>query len=548
MPPTPFAQRLPPTAFAQRFPEVCSRRLRGLDARAAGALRVAAQSLSRGAAAEAELRLFSLGAIAPQHPEISLWHARALAQLGRDAESEALLVALREQCPDDPQTWLESAHLALAGEHSALGARYLARALELADRDPWLLDQAMRLADAQGLHAAALHAADCLIACRAPGSAAQMSRARALTALGRTADAAASWRQMIATKRSPERAYWSLTDLKTERLDDAEFGQLSTLVERSTAPAFERALAWFAFGQAAEHRGAWAVAYAALLKANALVRALEPWDPPAFFGQLDAIAAAFAAPDAAPDSGFGREVIFIVGLPRSGSTLVEQVLAAHPEVEAASELPSLGQVIAEESARRGCAFPVWVADASPADWRRLGQRYLALTARWRQRRPRATDKLPENWLYVGAIRAMLPGARIIDCRRDPLEMLWSCWRQRFAPGRVSWAQDFAWAADYWHGYTRLAAQWSALHPMHYRTQSLEALLADPQTQMRGLLDSLDLRFDQACLQPHLADRAVRTASAAQVRQPMRMPASRSAQYGDLLDPLRAEIARVAMAQ
>jgi hypothetical protein len=84
--------------------------------------------------------------------------------------------------------------------------------------------------------------------------------------------------------------------------------------------------------------------------------------------------------------------------------------------------------------------------------------------------------------------------------------------------------------------------------LHYRTQSVEALLADPQTQVRGLLDSLDLRFDQACLQPHLADRAVRTASAAQVRQPMRMPASRSAQYGALLDPLRAEITRAAMAQ
>jgi hypothetical protein len=257
------------------------------------------------------------------------------------------------------------------------------------------------------------------------------------------------------------------------------------------------------------------------------------------------IAATAGALATAPVVGRGDDgsaVIFIVGLPRSGSTLVEQVLAAHPMVEAASELNAMQRVIGEEDRRRACVYPMWVDSTTAADWVRLGARYLELTARWRRERPRFTDKLPGNWLYAPAIRAMLPGARIIDCRRDPIETLWSCWRQRFAPGLVSWAQDFAWLGRYWRDYLRVADVLQERCGDAYRVQSLAALVAEPEAQIRELLAFCGLPFDARCLAPERAERAVRTASAAQVRQPMRMPRPRAPDYGALLDTLRAAVA------
>src|SRR5690606_36634459 len=134
---------------------------------------------------------------------------------------------------------------------------------------------------------------------------------------------------------------------------------------------------------------------------------------------------------APPDPSLGGEVVFIVGMPGSGSTLFEQILAAHPQVEGASELPDLELVLRAESTQRGRPFAVWGEQAGADDWRRLGRDYLLRTARWRERRPRFTDKMPEKWLYAGVLRAMLPAATVIETRRDPLETAWSCYRQHF---------------------------------------------------------------------------------------------------------------------
>ena len=124
-------------------------------------------------------------------------------------------------------------------------------------------------------------------------------------------------------------------------------------------------------------------------------------------------------------AGLGSEVIFVVGLPRSATTLTEQILAGHSQVEGASELPYLGRVIEQESRRRGRSFPDWVSTATADDWARMGQAYLHMSACWRTSKPVATDKLPANWCYVGAALWMLPAARVIDCRRDPAETCWS---------------------------------------------------------------------------------------------------------------------------
>ncbi len=257
--------------------------------------------------------------------------------------------------------------------------------------------------------------------------------------------------------------------------------------------------------------------------------------------------ARFDTPLAQPlDEEFGKEVIFIVGLPRSGSTLIEQVLGAHADVEGAGELPDLGALIGEESRRRGLAFPDWIGDMSAQDWQSLGQRYLDRTARWRANSRVSTDKMPGNWLLIDAIRAMLPGARIIDCRRDALETCWSCLRQIF------WhAHEYSYAMDdvarYWAVHDRVLRIWQKRYFSHLREQVHERLLAEPEQQIRELLDFCDLPFDAACLRPHESTRSVATASAGQVREPIRQRTTHADHYGALLDPLREALQRATCA-
>jgi len=254
----------------------------------------------------------------------------------------------------------------------------------------------------------------------------------------------------------------------------------------------------------------------------------------------DAALAATTALPAPTDPELGREVIFIVGLPRSGSTLFEQILASHPDVEGASELPDLGEVIQSESVRRGQPYPQWIAQATAEDWQRLGRDYLQRTARWRARRPRFTDKMPDNWKHAGILRAMLPGATVIDVRRDRLETAWSCFRQQFYR-LPDFSADLADIAVYLRGCERAMDTWRGRDPAHVRLHRYEALLADPEAGIRALLGDCGLAFDPACLAFHQSRRSVRTASAAQVRQPLRADTARAGRYGALLDPLRAAL-------
>ncbi|MEO7432557.1 MAG: sulfotransferase, partial [Dokdonella sp.] len=154
-------------------------------------------------------------------------------------------------------------------------------------------------------------------------------------------------------------------------------------------------------------------------------------------------------------------------------------------------------------------------------------------------RPRFTDKLPDNWTRIDAIRRMLPGAAVIDCRRDPLETCWSCYKQLFAPGRADYTYDFAELATYFNDYVRFTDHSAKRYPEHVRTQQYELLVADARTQITALLAFCGLPFDAACIDFHRAGRAIRTPSAAQVRRPLSAATARSTQYGELLDELRA---------
>jgi len=356
---------------------------------------------------------------------------------------------------------------------------------------------------------------------------------------GHTEQAADAYRGLLAEQPWAGMAWWGLADLKSIRFTDDDIERMQAALRHPRATEDDLIATGFAFAKALDDQGRFAESLAALAQANAIARRRQRWNAAAFSSGITAVNAAFTpAPEAAPET-LGREAIFIVGLPRSGSTLVEQILASHPSVAGAGELADVPQVLAEESRRRGRPFPQWVAAMQPADWERLGRRYLERTAHWRQQRPIFTDKLPNNWIYIGAIRAMLPGAHIVCCRRDPLETCFSCYRQRLANNEYT--RSFDDLASFWHDFDRSVRHWSGLHASRVYEHRYEALLADAEQQIRRLLGFCDLPFDPACLRFHETRREIRSPSATQVRQPLRQDTARTAHYGALLNPLRVAL-------
>jgi hypothetical protein len=229
-------------------------------------------------------------------------------------------------------------------------------------------------------------------------------------------------------------------------------------------------------------------------------------------GLLDSLAGA-GDPDSAP--------IFILGLPRSGSTLLEQVLASHPSVEGTAELPYVGRVATSLNGRRhGINYPEAMLELSAPDLAALGADYLA-RARLHRRTaaPRFIDKMPNNFPNVGLIALMLPNARIIDARRHPLDACLSCYRQLFAKGQ-NFTYDLTEIGEYYLQYQRMMDHWDLVLPGRVLTVQYEDVVSDFEREVRRLLDFCGLPWVEDCLRFYDSERPVRTPSAEQVRQPI----------------------------
>ena len=502
----------------------------------------AARAIRDGAADLARKLLDEVLAQTPEHPE-------ALRLLGilhnshrRHAQAQAVLLRALAQRPDDPLILsdLGSAQQGCGQSEAAYASWRRAGELDPRSPMPWFnLGRNLQLQGASEEAVAALQQA----CARAPQMLpAQILLGDALVHLGRIDEAERHYRAALHLHPACGDAWRGLANIKTRPLSDADRERLSALLGSGGIADTDRIAIGYALGKSCEDAGRYPEAFSALKTANARLKAASPWNAAGFSAMVDAALATTAQLPAPIEPELGHEAILIVGLPRSGSTLFEQILAAHPQVEGASELPDLGEVLQEESQRRGLAFPQWVPAASAQDWQRLGQQYLDRTSRWRNRRPRFTDKMPENWLYAGVLRAMLPGARVIDARREPVEAGWSCYKQQFYR-LPHFSCDLADIGAYLLDCARAMTLWQQRDPLHIRTQSYEALLADPESEIRELLAFCDLPFDAACLDYHQAKRSVRTPSATQVRQPLRRDTARSQHYGALLDPLRAALSR-----
>jgi predicted TPR repeat methyltransferase len=371
---------------------------------------------------------------------------------------------------------------------------------------------------------------------------ARLSLARVQAGLGRIEAAVTGYREVLRRDPGNAEGWFGLSNLNIVRFDADDAARMRQALARPGLAGREYELLAFSHAKALENQGEHAQAFDLFERANASRRRRVKWDAAGEHKRIEAIQRVFSDAMPAPlDPQLGGEAILIVSIPRSGSTLVEQILASHPDVEGANEIKDMTEVVDAETARRNSAFPLWVPDATAEDWRRLGREYLARTARWRKVKPRFTDKSLVSWYLVGAALSMLPAARAVVIRRDPVETCLACFRQLFSE-RSGFACDLDEMADYCIDFLRLTRFWLDKYPDRVLDVQYEALTADPESVIRRLLDFCGLPFAPACLEFHKTVRTVQSVpSAAQVRQPMRRDTARSALYGDRLDRLRRRL-------
>ncbi|PCD02083.1 hypothetical protein COC42_11410 [Sphingomonas spermidinifaciens] len=352
-----------------------------------------------------------------------------------------------------------------------------------------------------------------------------------LKTTGQQARAIGAYREAVSRQPTLGEAWWSLANLKTVRLDAADIAAMREALAALEASSDDRREdvfhLHFALGKAHEDIGDDAAAFRHYDAGNRLRRTMIVHDAQGFSADAAAAAATFTAPFLA-NAGEGgcpaADPIFIVGMPRAGSTLIEQILSSHSRVEGTMELPELMMIAARLQSRVDEGeFPDFAAMAASltlADRRRLGEEYLDRTRIYRKSdKPRFVDKMPNNWQHVGLIRLILPNAGIVDARRHPLGCCFSAWKQHFARGQT-FSYDLAEVGRYYRDYVTLMADFDAAAPGAVHRVIYERMVADTEGEVARLLAALDLPFEAACLSFWQNDRAVRTASSEQVRRPI----------------------------
>ena len=518
-------------------------RLHGLAPRVQQLARGTTRALEAGDVERAVTLLEQALTAAPSHPELLRLCGLTEYLQGRQPNAIALF---RKAAAARPQDGLLASNLGAAlaelGDIDA-ALREFSRATEL---DPTLIDawfnlgRAMELRhDAPGAHAAF----GAVLELEPRHAPARILRAEAAKTMGQLAEAETELRLVLRQNPASVPAWIALVNLKSFHAEADDLRTLERLYRDAALPSDQRIDVGFAYASVLEATARYPEAFEIFAAANVAKRRTIRWDTAAVDRLVDDILAAFADPAPAEDPR-GSDVVFLVGMPRSGSTLAEQILAAHPDVTAGGETGWLAGVLQAESQRRGMRFPAWVPQAGADDWRRLGDAYLARVALQRRPATQFTDKTLTNWQTLGAIRRMLPGARIVHCLRDPLETAWSCYKHNFARDQL-WSYDVRELGAFFADERRAMAAWQARYPGWIHEHRLETLLAEPEISTRELLAHAGLAFDPACLRFHEAERDVRTASAAQVRRPLR-GAAVAARYGVLLDGLREALAKNGM--
>ncbi|HEY2339595.1 MAG TPA: sulfotransferase, partial [Steroidobacteraceae bacterium] len=374
-----------------------------------------------------------------------------------------------------------------------------------------------------------------------------MSYGHSLRTAGRTAEAIDAYRRAIVMEPTLGEAYWSLANLKTFQFTEPDVAALRAALERQDLDSDSRLHFEFSLGKALEDRAQYEESFAHYARGNALRLRLHSYSAQATSAYVQKSIEVCTREFFAARAGAGAEVadpIFIVGLPRSGSTLLEQILASHSLVEGTMELPQLPQIARDLAIGQACQedFPLTVGALSHERLRELGERYLRETRPLRKTQlPLFIDKMPNNCFYVGLIHLILPNARIIDARRHPLACCFSCYKQHFARG-----QNFTYGLEdlgrYYCDYVRFMAHFDAVLPGRVLRVHYERMVEDTEAEVRRLLEYCRLPFEEACLKFYETERAVRTASSEQVRRPIfREGLDQWRHYEPWLNPLKKSL-------
>ena len=431
--------------------------------------------------------------------------------------------------------------LRAAGELDAAAASYeaaLARRPEFPEAENNLAVVLRDLGRPEDAIARARHAVELR-----PGYAeAHDNLANALKDMGRLTEAAGHYRRAIEIRPGYGQPYSNLAHCrKFGPDDDAEIARLDSLVAGGALSSEAEGEVRFALGKMHDDRGEFDAAFAEFESANRLHA--PGFDRAAYTGFVDGLIDTFSAGFFAAREGWGAASelpVFIIGLPRSGTSLVEQILASHPEVHGAGELTDIGRLAQSLRVRvqSGNRFPESVLDIQQSQVAPLAQIYLDRLHGLAPDAARVTDKMPSNFLYLGFIALLYTKARVIHCRRDPRDVGLSCYFQNFSH-RPAFAYDLGDIGFYTRENERLMAHWQAVASMLILDIDYEALIAEQESESRRLVEFCGLAWDDACLAFHESERPVRTASSWQVRQPIyKSSAGRWRNYEPHLAPAR----------
>ena len=377
----------------------------------------------------------------------------------------------------------------------------------------------------KGEHAAALELYEGFLENYPRQAGAHLNYGHTLKTVGRVDESIAAYRKSIDLRPATGEAYWSLANLKTFRFDDADIAAMKSALDDNGDPDDQSHLL-FALGKALEDRKEFDESFDYYLRGNTLRGQRHRHDARVnVFNtarQIKTLTDEFFA----SREGWGcpdPDPIFIVGLPRAGSTLLEQILASHSRVEGTTELPdiiAISRKLGKRSRKNPAGFyPEVLNELDEQQARELGESYLSSTRVQRHGLPFFIDKMPNNFQHIGLIHLILPNARIIDARRHPMAGCFSCFKQLFARGQT-FTYSLADLGHYYRDYVKLMDHWDEVLPGRVHRVQYENMVADTENQVRQLLDYCGLEFEEQCLRFYETERAIRTPSSEQVRQPV----------------------------
>ena len=463
----------------------------------------------------------------PTHVEGMRLLADIGSRLGVQEDADFLLESAVELAPDNIQLRLD--YIQVLRKRQKFAAA-LEQAQILMDRDPdnpvFQSHYAIESMQA-GDYETALDYFERVLSVLPDDPATLVSRGHALKTYGRTDDAIASYRRAAEVAPGHGDAWYGLANLKTYRFSDAELTAMEAAAASPDLDHASRIHIAFALGKAREDRKDYDKAFEAYASGNALKHQTVRYTTEQMQAELSAQKTHCTQDLFEKQSGKGCQApdpIFIVGLPRAGSTLIEQILASHPQVDGTLELPNILSLAHRLRGRSQITdrdrYPRILHDMSQEELCALGEDYIENTRIHRLGAPFFTDKMPNNFRHIGLIHLILPNAKIIDARRNPMDCCWSGFKQLFAEG-----QEFTYSLEdighYYRAYVDLMEHWdSVLPPGRILRVQHEDVLDDLEGQVRRLLDYCGLPFDERCVNFHQTERAVRTASSEQVRRPI----------------------------